>query len=265
MRNLWKFIPALLVTLGILCFWLHPFLGILLLMGFCWLFIPAIIVSIYFTIASCRLKDRWQKGLFAWGIFNVLLFGASFVFDHPSQSCDAFLMAEHYEKNKKAMEELVTYVEQALDDSAYVDLEFEDEEAGIFHVSSKSDSKISSNWNDEAEQRKDSLMKVVGLTPDEFEDIRHRLDHIECIGIEKNTSYPNGKTIIYFCRLGMGIYSFILYDNPISQEEKEEFMKNYEYIPYSDRVIFQYGGGAFGKQYFTKEERDEFLSEHQPW
>lgn len=265
MRNLWKFIPAFLVTLGILCFWLNPFLGFLLVFGFCWLFIPAIIVSIYFTIASCRLKDRWQKGLFAWGIFNVLLFGASFVFDHPSQSCDAFLMAEHYEKNKKAMEELVTYVEQALDDSAYVDLEFEDEESEIFHVSSKSDSKISSNWNDEAERRKDSLMKVVGLTPDEFEDIRHRLDHIECIGIEKNTSYPNGKTIIYFCRLGMGRYSFILYDNPISQEEKEEFMKNYEYIPYSDRVIFQYGGGAFGKQYFTKEERDEFLSEHQPW
>ena len=131
MRNLWKFIPALLVTFGILCFWLHPFLGILLLMGLCWLFIPAIIVSIYFTIASCRLKDRWQKGLFAWGIFNVLLFGASFVFESSFQSCDAFLMAEHYEKNKKAMEELVKYADQALDDSAYVDLEFEDEEAEI--------------------------------------------------------------------------------------------------------------------------------------
>ena len=159
MRNLWKFIPALLVTFGILCFWLHPFLGILLLMGFCWLFIPAIIVSIYFTIASCRLKDRWQKGLFAWGIFNVLLFGASFVFESSFQSCDAFLMAEHYEKNKKAMEELVKYADQALDDSAYVDLEFEDEEAEIFHVSSKDDSKGSFNWNDEAERRKDSLME----------------------------------------------------------------------------------------------------------
>jgi hypothetical protein len=167
-------------------------------------------------------------------------------------------MAEHYEKNKKAMEELVKYADQALDDSAYVDLEFEDEEAEIFHVSSKSDSKISSNWNDAAERRKDSLMKVVGLTPDEFEDIRHHLERIGCIGIKKDTSHPNGKTVIYFCRLGMGRYSFILYDNPISQEEKDEFMKSYEYIPYSDRVIFQYGGGAFGKQYFTTEERGLF-------
>lgn len=174
-------------------------------------------------------------------------------------------MAEHYEKNKKEIEELVKYTDQALDDSVYVDLEFEDEEAEIFHVSSKGDSNISSNWNDEAGQRKDSLMKVVGLTPDEYEDICRRLDYIGCIGINKDTSHPNGKTIIYFCRAGMGRYSFILYDNPINREEKEEFMKHYEYIPYSDRVIFQYGGGVFGKQCFTKEEREGFLSEHQPW
>ena len=174
-------------------------------------------------------------------------------------------MAEHYEKNKKEMEELVEYADRALDDSAYVDLEFEDGEAAIFHISSKGNSNIASYWNDEAEQKKDSLMSVVGLTPEEYEDICQRLDRIGCIGIEKYTSHPNGKTTLYFCRVGMGRYSFILFDNPISQEEKDEFMKSYEYIPYSDRVIFQYGGGAFGKQYFTKEEREEFLSGHQPW
>ena len=90
-------------------------------------------------------------------------------------------------------------------------------------------------------------------------------ERVVCIGIKKDTSHPNGKTTLYFCRVGMSRYSFILFDNPINQEEKDEFMKSYEYIPYSDRVIFQYGGGAFGKQYFTKEEREEFLSKHQPW
>ena len=265
MKNVLKFIPMLCVTFLILCFWLHPFWGLLALFGFCWLFIPAIIVSIYFTIASCRLRDRWQKGLFAWGMFNVMFFGASLIHESRIQQCDAFFMAKHYEKNKKEMEELVEYADRALDDSTYVDLEFEDGEAAIFHVSSKGNSNIASYWNDEAEQKKDSLMSVVGLTPEEYGNIRQRLDRIGCIGIKKDTSHPNGKTTLYFCRVGMGRYSFILFDNPINQEEKDEFMKSYEYIPYSDRVIFQYGGGAFGKQYFTKEEREEFLSKHQPW
>ena len=264
-KNVLKFIPMLCVSFLILCFWLNPFLGMLSLLGFCWLFVPAIIVSIYFTIASCRLRDRWQKGLFAWGMFNVLFFGASLIHESRIQQCDAFFMAKHYEKNKKEMEELVECTDRALDDSIYVHLEFEGGEVAMFHISSKGDSYIRQSWNDEAVRRKDSLMRVVGLTPEEYGNIRQRLDRIDCIGIAKDTSHPNGKTVIYFRRVGMGMYSFILFNNPINQEEKDEFMKSYEYIPYSDRVIFQYGGGVFGKQYFTKEEREEFLSKHQPW
>ena len=265
MKNVLKFIPMLCVSFLILCFWLNPFLGMLSLLGFCWLFVPAIIVSIYFTIASCRLRDRWQKGLFAWGMFNVLFFGASLIHESRIQQCDAFFMAKHYEKNKKEMEELVEYTDRALDDSIYVHLEFESGEVAMFHISSKGDSYIRQSWNDEAVRRKDSLMRVVGLTPEEYGNIRQRLDRIDCIGIAKDTSHPNGKTVIYFRRVGMGMYSFILFDNPINQEEKDRFVKGGEYIPYSDRVIFQYGGGAFGKQYFTTEEREEFLSKHQPW
>ena len=181
------------------------------------------------------------------------------------QQCDAFFMAKHYEKNKKEMDELAKYADRALDDSIYVHLEFEDGEVAMFHISSKGDSYIRQSWDDEAVRRKDYLMSVVGLTPEEYEEISHRLDRMGCIGIAKDTSHPNGKTVIYFRRVLMGMYSFILFDNPINQEEKDRFMKGGEYIPFSDRVIFQYGGGAFGKQYFTKEEREEFLSGHQPW
>ena len=265
MRDLWKFIPMLCVTFLIHCFWIDRLTAYMILMAFCWWFGPTIIMSIYFTIASCRLRDRWQKGLFAWGMFNVLFFGASLIHESRIQQCDAFFMAKHYEKNKKEMEELVEYTDRALDDSIYVHLEFEGGEVAMFHISSKGDSYIRQSWNDEAVRRKDSLMKVVGLTPEEYGSIRQRLDRIDCIGIAKDTSHPNGKTVIYFRRVGMGMYSFILFDNPINQEEKDRFMKGGEYIPYSDRVIFQYGGGAFGKQYFTTEEREEFLSKHQPW
>ena len=265
MRNLWKFIPAFLVTILIYLNLVDGFVALVVFLVFCWLFVPAIIVSIYFTIASCRLRDRWQKGLFAWGVFNVLFFGASLIHESRIQQCDAFFMAKHYEKNKKEMDELAKYADRALDDSIYVHLEFEDGEVAMFHISSKGDSYIRQSWDYEAVRRKDYLMSVVGLTPEEYEEISHRLDRMGCIGIAKDTSHPNGKTVIYFRRVLMGMYSFILFDNPINQEEKDRFMKGGEYIPFSDRVIFQYGGGAFGKQYFTKDEREEFLSKHQPW
>ncbi len=37
------------------------------------------------------------------------------------------------------------------------------------------------------------------------------------------------------------------------------------YIPYNDKVIFEYMGGAIGPQYFPEGEKEEFLLKHKPW
>ncbi len=264
MRNILKFLPMLIVTIIIILFWIDDFVAFMITFFLFFLSIPAIIAAIYFTIKSYRLSNRWQKVLFVWVIFNLLFFLAYLLFRLPTQRCSVPLMAEHYEKNANDMEELIKYIDKSLDDSTSIHLEFEFGKASIFHVASKGDSLMSCHWDD-AEIKKDSLMRVVGLTHEEYENIHHRLNSIGCIGIEMSKSHLNDGTIINFRRIEMGMYSFILYNRPMNQEERDRFMNDAQYIPYSDKVVFLYGGGAFGMQVFPKEDKKDFLLKHKPW
>ena len=143
MRNILKFLPMLIVTILIVLFWLDDFVAFMITIFLFFLFIPAIIAAVYFTIKSYRLSNRWQKGLFVWGIFNLLFFFTYLSFRLPTQRCSATLMAEHYEKNAKEMEEVIEYIDKSLDDSTSIQLEFEHGKASIFHVASKVDPFIS--------------------------------------------------------------------------------------------------------------------------
>ena len=163
------------------------------------------------------------------------------------------------------MDELVQYVDKALDDSATIVLEFEHGKASRFHVAAKSDAKMSRHWDEEAESKKDSLMNVVGLTNSEYEHIRAGLKKIGCIGISISASHPEVSVKLFFRRVGMGMYSYRLLYLPLTQEEKDLYMEENYYIPYSEKVIFQYGGGVMGPQTFPKEEKEAFLSKHKPW
>ncbi|MBO7427426.1 MAG: hypothetical protein J6U08_01800 [Paludibacteraceae bacterium] len=194
---------------------------------------------------------------------DVLLVVGYNIFVAPDTVCNPDIMAEHYEKNAVKMKELIQYTNQALDDSAAVQLEFEHGDVSIFHVSSKDESSWSNHWDKYADDKKDSLMAVVGLTSDELEEIQDRLDEVGCIGI--STKKDRASCVIYFRRVAMGLYSYILYDEPMSEEKKEYYMEDPAYIPYSETVVFEYGGGAIGPQVFPSELRDSFLSAHKPW
>lgn len=265
MRHIWKIIPMLLVTSLICMFWLDDFIAILVFALCFYIFVPSIIASVFITLFSCRLANRWQKYLFGWGIFNLLFFLAYLTFSSPSKDCNAFLMAEHYKENVREMEEFLQYVDEALDDSASIHLEFEEGEPVIFHVAAKGDTEMSYHWRGAAERNKEMLMKTVGLTQEEYENIRKRLNKMDCIGFEMFSSHRADKSILYFKRVLAGMYSFVLYHRPINQDEKDEYMRDWQYIPYNEQVIFMYGGGAFGPQTFPKEEREDFLLKHKPW
>ena len=264
MRNILKFLPMLIVTILIVLFWLDDFVAFMITIFLFFLFIPAIIAAVYFTIKSYRLSNRWQKGLFVWGIFNLLFFFTYLSFRLPTQRCSATLMAEHYEKNAKEMEEVIEYIDKSLDDSTSIQLEFEHGKASIFHVASKVDPFISCHWDD-AEVKKDSLMRVVGLTSDEYDNIHSRLSSIDCIGFKMSKSHLKNETIINFRRVGMGMYSFILYNRPMNQDEKDNYMNDGQYIPYNEKVVFMYDGGAIGRQVFPNDEKEGFLLRHKPW
>lgn len=265
MKTLFKLIPSLLITILIAIFWINDFMGFLIVVMFFWIVIPVFILALYFIIKALPLSNTSQKIIVGWGIFNLLFFISFFIYNAIVQSCSVDTMAKHYEKNGKEMDELVQYVDKALDDSATIVLEFEHGKASIFHVATKSETKLSQHWNKKAESKKDSLMNVVGLTHSEFEHIRAGLKKIGCIGISMSASQPEICVDLFFRRVGMGMYSYKLHYMPLTQDEKDLYMEEVEYIPYSEKVIFQYGGGAFGSQSFPNVEKEAFLSKHKPW
>ncbi|MBO4451986.1 MAG: hypothetical protein J5770_06160 [Bacteroidaceae bacterium] len=260
--NILKGLAMLLVTILILLFWINDFYGWLALVFGCLIFIPAIIAAIVIMIRSRKMANKSQKFFLAWGILNVVFLVAYFLFWHPKQQCNADIMAEHYEKHAKEMEDFISYLDNALDDSVAVRLEFEYGKATMFHVAAKGDSLMSTHWGD-AEEKKDSLMSVVGLTRTEYDQIRDNLRSLGCIGVERTTFPDINWTVIYFRRSGMGMYSFYLFDKPMSQKDKDYYMNDYSCVPYNEKVVFIYGGGAFLSDRFPG--KDDFLKKHKPW
>lgn len=263
MKNVLKFIPLLITTVVVLLFFYDDFIAFMLCFASFFIVIPAIVISIILFIKSFSFSNTSWKVYFAWGLVDVLLVVGYNIFVAPDTVCNPDIMAEHYEKNALKMKELIQYTNQALDDSAAIQLEFEHGDISIFHVSSKRDSLWSSHWNEDAEDKKDSLRAVVGLTSDELEEIQDRLDELGCIGI--STKKDRASCVIYFRRVVMGMYSYILFDEPMDEKEKEYYMGDPAYIPYSETVVFEYGGGAIGLQVFPSNQRDSFLSVHKPW
>lgn len=263
MRKVLKFIPLLATTIIILLYFYDKFMADLICLFFFFIVLPVIGASIVLFIKSFSFSNTSWKVYFAWGLVDVLLVVGYNIFVAPDTVCNPDIMAEHYEKNAVKMKELIQYTNQALDDSAAIWLEFKHGDVSHFYVSSKRDSLGSQCRSADAEDKKDSLRAVVGLTSDELEEVEDRLDEMGCIGIR--VGKHRASCTIDFRRVGMGRYSYILFDEPMDEKEKEYYMGDPAYIPYSETVVFEYGGGAIGPQVFPSNQRDSFLSVHKPW
>ena len=58
------------------------------------------------------------------------------------------------------------------------------------------------------------------------------------------------------------MYSYRIYNRPLNVEEKKEYLEDPMFIPYTDRVVFEYGGGAIGPQTFGEEIKEEFMKKY---
>lgn len=251
-KNILKLIPFLAVS-AMISLIAYDIIMIFVIIVLWWLSLPAIIASIIIFFINIRCRNVWEIVTTIWGIFNVLLLVIVF-----SQSgCTPDKMAKHYDAHSYDMEELHNYVKTAIDDSCSIDLEFDGRSAGIFHVSDAS-GVYKNHWDEEAELLKDSLMTIVGLTEEEYTNIRKQLKDMDCLGI-KFSQLSSDRMTIYFCREGMGRYSYNIYSRPLTEKEKRNAIEDLALIPYNEYCIFEYGGGAFGPQTFTTEEKEEFM------
>lgn len=239
-----------------------PFIADLLLVFGWWFVIPLIVWAIIVFLRSLWKKCHLWKIYLIWGCAIILLIGAYYL--SPTRigtRCNPDIMAEHYDNNKSEIQDLIDYTSQSLDKEAQMQLEFEHGKISIFHVMGKNDSIWSCHWDVHSKDRIDSLMQVVGLNHEELDNIRKRLKKQGCISIEINPRLSD-YVDIGFRRVDMGMYSYRIYNRPMNDEEKKEYLDDPMFIPYTDKVLLMYGGGAIGPQSFGEDIKKEFMKKH---
>lgn len=83
------------------------------------------------------------------------------------------------------------------------------------------------------------------LNKAELIKLQYYLKQANCISV-----HSGKETEIGFARSGLGKYSYLIFDHPLTQKERQTYNDNCNYIFYKDNVVFKYGGGAVGPQCF---------------
>lgn len=184
----------------------------------------------------------------------LLIFGGFLLFLHiafdgifSGPSYDKKDLIENYERRKTEILDVKKYYKSILPEGSYVDIEFEnDNELGIFHV--RIDSVFQSNWNLKIESPKvDSLLTELKWSTKELKIIKEKLDKANCISIAGKEP-----TVIGWQRSGMGMFSYVIFDQNLNKDKIEDYNDGCTNIFYKENIVLQYGGGAIGMQCFPE-------------
>ena len=206
--------------------------GVIVLLFFVFLFIiPLIGFWIYSFVKAVRRHSKADRILLWFHIADLLILGSIvYLLNRPPMRCDAFIMAECYNGEPVFwMRNTVDRYRNILPDSTRLVIEFD---------------------NDEMPQS-DILSEF------EMKQLKERLDYLSCIGIDVN-NYPNSEySTIRFRRMGMGMYSYRLYNHPLSHELQDSINADPCLIVYNDSTVFEFSAGVLGAQTFSGKQ--EFL------
>ncbi|WP_146185121.1 hypothetical protein [Flavobacterium pallidum] len=182
-------------------------------------------------------------------VYAVTIINAFGGFDKDYSVTD---LKENFEENKVEIYELKSYFNKIVPKGRFVEIEFKDDNTlakfGISITGTEGNSykEVFSEWDLEAyTPRMDSIIKPLGWTRETLKTIKNKLDNANCIKIESGEPAKIG-----FQRSGMGLYSFNVFDRPISRELKAAYNDSCTYILANDKLILEYGGGAVGPQCF---------------
>lgn len=105
-------------------------------------------------------------------------------------------------------------------------------------------------WNVEIKSLKlDSLLGLTTLKRSDLYTLKKYLDRANCISISNEDVCEIG-----YAKSGMGKYSYLIFDTPLSKDDKEKYNNGCEYIYYKNNIVLEYGGGAVGPQCFPDKE-----------
>ena len=162
-------------------------------------------------------------------------------------------LKENFNANKKEIYELKRYFNKIVPKNRFVEIEFEDDNTlfrfGIDPLDSTAgnpNGPMFLEWDLKINNlQMEKIIKPLGWTCETLKVLKYKLDKANCIQIESGEP-----TKIGFKRSGMGMYSFNVFDKPITDKEKVKYNDSCTYIFANDRLVLEFGGGAIGSQCF---------------
>lgn len=248
----WHSIPFVILAFYLLACFNDPWLGSIFVSMTWWLILLLIAWAIIVLYKSWKIGGGHKYLITSLSAIDIIALVLLLLVRIPAYKCNPDEMVEHYDKHKAEMEALVSFTESALDEGQQMYLEFEHGKVSMFHTSTVA------HWDD-AERLKSEIMSEVGLDEEEFKSIKKQLESIKCISID--THFPDYCDIGYK-RVAMGLYSYRLYLNPMSDDVKRDALSDGHFIPYNETTLLMFGGGAAGPDTFGHEVKDDFLRRH---
>lgn len=194
--------------------------------------IPLIGFWIYSFIKAISLRTKTDKALLWFHIADLLILGISvYCGNKLLHRCDAFIMADYCRgENGYWMRKVARSYRDMLPDSTRLSVEFE-----TF-----------------------GLPQSEILNENEMKRLKEEIeDFCSCIGLDVDNYSNSGYVTLRFRRVGMGMYSYRLYDKPLTSEQQDSLNSDCTLIVYNDSTVFEYGSGAFGSMDFPGKQ--EFI------
>lgn len=187
--------------------------------------------------------------LVGYAIYILSMFG---VFD---KSYTATELVQNIKDKQAEIYELKRYFNEIVPDNRFVEIEFDDEDElsrfGITPLDSIAGNPygpIFLEWGLKTNTpRMDSIIAPMGWTQETLKTLYEKLEDANCIGIESGEPVT-----IKFQRSGMGMYSFNVFEKPMTDSTKNWCNNICSYIIVNDTLVLEYGGGAVGSDCFPK-------------
>ena len=213
-----------------------------LIMGGVFFTIPAFLFCVYsfgYAIVT-RFQSVNARILFTLDCLLIVLGIVYEVWRAPELRADAFIMEKNYIAHEDEIWDAVRYTREAMNDSSVIALEFDDGKMSVPY------------WLFCGYENAEDMLQQTGVDSLEVNTIGQKLASCKCIGIRlsKNSSYAE----VWFRRVGMGMYQYLLDSEGFSQEQQEDFLNDYSRVPFCDSVAFEYGSGAIGSDRFVGKE-----------
>lgn len=183
------------------------------------------------------------KKSFLWaavGLFSVVVVCLFLLWRYIYTSVPIGKMERFYAKHHTELEELAAYANHAVDDSAFLWMMlFPNGDEGL-HVSPRGIDDTLYHGVDTFER--DSLLRLVGMTGEEYYTIVHRLKTIGCISVK--VCRDRRHTTIGYTYGGLfdeEFFGYCLYNGPMTDEERQHALASPHLLTYNDSVAFAMG------------------------